>query len=131
MAVTVLVADNDAGVRSLLAEVVRRSGCAVVEADNGVDAVALVEQRPVDILVCDLDMPGVAGEEVVARVAARSAPPAIVVVSGFLDAATVEALQAQACVRAVLRKPFDVLMFADLIGRLVAAASVAPPPERS
>ena len=131
MAVTVLVADNDAGVRSLLAEVVRRSGCAVLEAENGVDALAVIERRPVDVLVCDLDMPGVAGEEVVARVAARSAPPAIVVVSGFLDPGTVDALQAQACVRAVLRKPFDVLLFADLIGRLVAAAAAAAPPEPS
>lgn len=122
---TVLIADNDAGVRSLLAEILSLSGARITIAADGQEAVDLLAQQSFDVLVCDLDMPRIAGPEVLARAAALPAPPAAVVVSGFLDAPTREKLQAIPCVRHLLRKPFDILQFLDLVRGMLRAARAA------
>jgi CheY-like chemotaxis protein len=122
---TVLIADNDAGVRSLLAEILTLSGARITTAADGQEAVDLLEQQPFDVLVCDLDMPRIAGPEVLARAAALAAPPAAVVVSGFLDGPTRERLQAIPCVRHLLRKPFDILQFLDLVRGMLRTARAA------
>jgi CheY-like chemotaxis protein len=114
----VLIADNDQGVRSLLVEVVRRLGCEVREAADGAAAQALMQVEPVQVLVCDLDMPRMSGEQLLDWVARQPSPPATVVVSGYLDAPLTARLRALPPVRALLRKPFDVLEFAALVRRL-------------
>lgn len=122
---TVLIADNDAGVRSLLAEILSLSGARITIAADGQEAVDLLAQQSFDVLVCDLDMPRIAGPEVLARAAALPAPPAAVVISGFLDVPTREKLQAIPCVRHLLRKPFDILQFLDLVRGMLRAARAA------
>ena len=118
---TVLVADNDPGVRSLLAEVVRRQGLTVRTADDGEAARTVLVAGGVDLLVCDLDMPRLSGGEVLTWLAAQPTQPAVVVVSGYIDAKVASDLQRLACVRAILRKPFDVLAFAQLVRGLAAS----------
>lgn len=46
-------------------------------------------------------------------------------ISGFMDAATEQRLRALPFVREVLRKPFDVLLFAHRVESLVRAAAPA------
>lgn len=125
--VMVLIADNDPGVRGLLTEVVRRQGCSVAAANDGLAAQQALAAAPVDILVCDLDMPRLGGLELLAWLATQPVQPAVVVVSGFVDARTAARLDELACVRAVLRKPFDVLAFAARIRELAAVAASAVP----
>ncbi len=127
--VTVLVADNDPGVRSLLVEVVRRQGCAVEGAIDGVAARERLEAGGIDILVCDLDMPRLSGNDLLAWIEARAVRPLVVVVSGYIDGKLEAALGSLRCVRSVLRKPFDVFAFAQLVRGLAAAAAAnaAPP----
>ncbi|GDY00978.1 hypothetical protein LBMAG49_03070 [Planctomycetota bacterium] len=127
---SVLIADNDAGVRALLAEILSHSGARIAVAEDGQDAVNQLDQQPFDVLICDLDMPRLSGMEVLARANALSQPPRTVVVSGFLDQSTKDRLQAIPCVRHVLRKPFDILHFLDLVRgmlRVVANTTSALP----
>ncbi|MBK7864593.1 MAG: response regulator [Archangiaceae bacterium] len=55
---TILVIDDDADARELLAEALRHAGCTVLGAANGLEALAQLEQgaKPAAMLV-DLDMP--------------------------------------------------------------------------
>jgi CheY-like chemotaxis protein len=121
----VLVADNDAGVRSLLAELARRLGFQVEEAADGEAAQALLRERPVDLLVCDLDMPKVSGQQLLAWLGQRPAPPRTLVVSGYVDAAIQAELSQRPFVLKVLRKPFDVMEFVAEVRRLAAPAAPA------
>ena len=118
--VTVLVADNDPGVRDLLAEVARRQGFTVCTADDGAAAQQALQRGGIGILVCDLDMPRISGDQLLAWLATQATQPAVVVVSGYLDARVIEALERQPCVRSILRKPFDVLAFARQLRSLAA-----------
>ena len=63
---SVLIADNDRAVSGLLSEVLQQSGFTVEHAYDGEAASELARGADVQVLVCDLDMPGVSGLEVLA-----------------------------------------------------------------
>lgn len=110
-----VIADNDPGVRSLLAELARRQGFEVHPAADGEQAKLLLAAGGVDLLVCDLDMPKVTGQQLLGWVAQQPQTPIVVVVSGYVDASIQTGLMAHRGVRTVLRKPFDILAFASLL----------------
>jgi DNA-binding response OmpR family regulator len=99
----VLVVDDDPEMRAALARVVLRQ-FRVIEAPNAHEGVALcVTERP-RLVVSDYDMPGRAGDELVAmlEVALGSdAPPVIIVTGG--DPLRVP----EGCAAAVLTKPVE------------------------
>lgn len=121
MSARVLIADNDPGVQQLLAEVLRRQGFAVTTADDGLVARDLLQPGAFAVLVCDLDMPRCSGNELLSWLARQPGAPPCIVVSGFLDETTARSLADLPCVRALLRKPFDVFAFAATVRRLAAA----------
>ena len=53
----ILVADDEEGVRSFIAEALEREGHSVLTARDGLEASKLLEQQGVDLLVTDLKMP--------------------------------------------------------------------------
>jgi two-component system response regulator AtoC len=121
----VVIADNDRGVSDLLREVLEQQGLAVEVVADGEAAVRRVAAGGVDLLVCDLDMPRLGGEEVLARLGSMPDGPPVVVISGFLDAAVQARLTRHRCLRGVFAKPFDVLRFASRVAQLAGAAAGA------
>jgi CheY-like chemotaxis protein len=68
---TVLVVDDEGHVRHVARRVLENEGYEVTEASNGLDAIALLEGgAALDLLMADLDMPELAGDEMVRRVRA-------------------------------------------------------------
>jgi two-component system, response regulator PdtaR len=56
---TVLVVEDEILIRTAVAEYLRISGYAVVEAADAAEAVTVFEARePIDVVFCDVDMPG-------------------------------------------------------------------------
>jgi len=105
-ATTILVADDDAGMRESLARVLRREGFTVVPAEDGTAALEALRRTRVDLLVADLRMPGLDGLELL-RAAKLVAPETeIVVISGHGTVEeAVEAMKEGAY--DFLTKPFD------------------------
>ena len=64
---TVLVVDDDASVRTMLAYLFDDEGYEVQEASDGAEALAALEADPPDCMVLDLMMPKVDGVEVLRR----------------------------------------------------------------
>jgi len=54
----VLVVDDDALMRGMLAEWLAEAGYRVREAENGTKALQMLRIRPADLLISDMDMPG-------------------------------------------------------------------------
>ena len=65
---TVLLVDDDEGVRFTLAEVLAEAEVNVIEAANGASALELARERPVDLMITDLRMPGMDGFELMRQV---------------------------------------------------------------
>ncbi len=118
----VLIADNDVAVSALLRDVLERSGLSVDVAFDGESARRMASDPAVDVLVCDLDMPLTSGLDVLAALALLATPPAVVVVSGYVDQAVLDQLREWQFVREVLRKPFDLLAFARSVAGLARGA---------
>jgi two-component system response regulator HydG len=90
----ILVADDDPSARSALAALLRTQGFAVDVAEDGESALASLEATAPDVLLTDLQMPGMDGIALLER--AKEARPEIVVVlvTAFADVETaVRAMQ--------------------------------------
>lgn len=118
---TVLIADNDRAVSGLLTEVLVQAGLRTGNAYDGDEASRMARHDEVRVLVCDLDMPGASGLEVLESLQDLPNPPKSVVISGYLDGAIEERLRALPFVEEVMRKPFDLLVFAAVVRRLAGA----------
>lgn len=64
---TILVVDDEDDIRELLADVLRKEGYEVLEADNGKDGLALALEKKPDLILLDVIMPGETGHEVLKK----------------------------------------------------------------
>jgi signal transduction histidine kinase/sensor domain CHASE-containing protein len=81
---TVLLVEDDASVRRLGEEVLKDRGYAVISASSGQEALQLVENgTKIDLLVTDVIMPGMAGDELVEHLRLRRPDLKVVFVSGY------------------------------------------------
>lgn len=69
--VSILVVDDDAVVRGLVALSLRKAGMSVLEADNGQAALETIVNEVVGVVVCDVGMPGMSGIQVVQELRRR------------------------------------------------------------
>ncbi len=90
----VLVADDDALTREVLAETLGRCGCEVVLATDGASAVRALEREDFDLVLTDVKMPEKSGMDVLvrAREVNRDAPVVLMTAYGTIESA-VEAMK--------------------------------------
>ena len=130
---TVLVVDDEANLRKVLSAHLRREGFAVVTAENGVEALDLMEHQPVDVVLTDLRMAPMDGLALLERVQHRhpGRPVVMLTAHGTVDTA-VNAMKLGAF--DYLTKPFDKDELRVVIRKAAAAAqlqSSEPEPEDS
>src|SRR3954469_4010493 len=98
MAKTVLVVDDDPTQRRLIQSVLEREGFQVAHAENGDQAIAhLGAGAAADIILLDLVMPGISGQDTLVEMRARgfNQPVIVVTATGGVDT-VVKAMQAGA-----------------------------------
>jgi two-component system KDP operon response regulator KdpE len=114
---TVLIVDDEPSIRISLRTILSGLGFAVVEAARGEEAVSLVRTAHFDVVLLDINMPGLGGIEV-CRVMRKSAPvlPIVMLTVQGSEDRKVEALDAGA--DDYITKPFQLR---ELIARIRAA----------
>ncbi|HUF35904.1 MAG TPA: response regulator [Gemmatimonadales bacterium] len=82
---TVLVVDDEEVVRLLIARALAEAGYSVVEASHGAAALGLIESgaHDLDLVLCDLVMPGLNGHDVARWLAAHHPELPILLISGY------------------------------------------------
>lgn len=132
----VLVADDDDDLRAVVAAALRRDGHEVIEAASGHELLERVVPstfhgeagRPPDIIVSDIQMPGIDGLSVLSGLRGTGWATPIVFMSGYVTDA-VRARAAALGATALMRKPFDVDELLAAVRSLVAKSNwraVAP-----
>jgi CheY-like chemotaxis protein len=118
---TILVADDDPLIRRLVATTLERvSGFDLVEAADGVEAVALAEEHQPEIVFLDIDMPRMDGYEACERIRAAEGTTDATIV--MLTAAREAHAKAEAAgADRLLTKPFSPLAVLKLVDRVGAA----------
>jgi len=79
---TIVVADDDQNMRTLVARILSADGYEVLTAEDGRQAIALIRQQPCYALVTDLEMPEQEGIETIRNVRQFQPNLRIVVISG-------------------------------------------------
>ena len=110
----ILVVDDDAAIRHLVASVLKREHYDVDTADGGSDAISKIELTQYDVVVLDLMMPGVSGLDVLKRLPIRD--PLIKCVVIMSAASTLSIAESTTPnVFAVLPKPFDIMALVKVV----------------
>lgn len=86
----ILIVDDDETVRSMLTRMLGRNGYACESAGNGAEAREALASAPFDLALCDLNMPGESGLELVEHVAFAHPETATIMVTGADDSVIAE-----------------------------------------
>ncbi|MBM4031530.1 MAG: response regulator [Planctomycetes bacterium] len=78
-----LLIDDDVGILRLLSDFLTKEGYVVVTAAGGREAIASLAGQAPDLVVMDLQMPGVNGFEVLAQIRRQHAAMPVIVVTGY------------------------------------------------
>lgn len=126
---TVLVVDDDAAIREMLAFALELEGYRVLQAEDGRAALTVMAEQDVDLVTLDVMMPGLDGWQVadVLRADPKTRFVPRVMISGMPIDQLMRACAARQAA-AILTKPFDVDKVTTLIGRLLAPVDGLPAP---
>ncbi len=117
---TVLVAEDEETVRRFVRIVLEKEGFKVLEAENGIEALAVFEKAepPPDVLLTDVVMPQMGGKELAKRLVEARPHMQVIFMSGFVrDPELLEGLNDRKA--PFLQKPFDI----EELARVVKAAA--------
>lgn len=79
---TILIIDDEKNIREGLGTALELEGYDVKLAENGEIGLKLIEKGDIDLVITDLRMPGISGEEVIAKVAGESPGIPVIVLTG-------------------------------------------------
>jgi DNA-binding NtrC family response regulator len=79
----ILVVDDERGVRMLMSDVLARAGYAVTAVESGEEALAQCQERVYDLILADVNLPGIDGIEVLRRLRAERPDVLVVLITGF------------------------------------------------
>jgi two-component system KDP operon response regulator KdpE len=112
----VLVVDDEAALRKVIRASLAASGFAVEEASTGQDALNVMQNRPFDLVLLDVNMPGMTGVEA-CREIREMAPRTGIVMVTVRDAEEDKVRALEAGADDYVTKPFQ---FRELVARLRA-----------
>ena len=118
---TILVVDDEDSVRTLLREVLRQQGHTVLEAGDSGEALQRIEShgQPIDLLICDCDLPQMPGGELARRLRTRFPEMAVLYVSGY-TASEVAGLGGVEAGDPFLEKPFTAAALTERVRELLS-----------
>lgn len=118
----VLLVDDDPLVLRGTKRALARAGLEITAAESGEEALALTSDRRFDVVVSDMRMPRMGGDELLRALRERNMGTPVVLVSGQTDAETADLVASDPTVR-FLAKPFRAAALLALISELQGLSS--------
>ncbi|MEQ1633459.1 MAG: PAS domain-containing protein [Planctomycetota bacterium] len=123
----VLLVDDDAMVRSVAEHLLAEIGCKVVVARDGVEALEQFERHrsELDLVLLDLTMPRLGGEEVLRELRRRGSRVAVVLTSGYHEQALLSS-DTSTSLAGFLHKPYTRVMFRNVMRQALQGRASGP-----
>jgi len=112
---SILVVDDEEIIREFLTEVLG-DDYEITTAGDGDEAIDTMKQRSFDLVITDLKMPRVPGEEVVKFAKQSSPTSSVIIISGYSSLYTVSQSVSHGA-NAFLAKPFSIKQLLDAVTR--------------
>ncbi len=101
----VLLIDDEPDLVELIGQRLRQLGYEVTGKTSGADALDELDQHPYELVITDINMPGIGGKDIIVRLSNEHPDTVIVAMTGFSDD---DQGLVQYGVRHFLRKPFPI-----------------------
>jgi len=113
----ILVVDDEPALLTVMARTLSHSGCRIMTASDGADALAMLESlaAPVQLLVSDIRMPRLTGDALGTLALERGLARRVLFITGFGPAP-----EEVARLGPVLKKPFNLGVFRDRVESMLA-----------
>ena len=127
---TVLIADDDPMLRAIGAELLSEEGYRILEAEDGDEAMRLIETEPVDLLVLDMLMPNKDGLETIMDLRRRGSDVRILAISsgGSMDIDSLLKPALAFGANRIMSKPLRISTFASTIAEMLSQPASAQSP---
>lgn len=101
-----LVVEDDSDMRDSLVDLLSEEGCRVWNAANGKDALNILSEQAIDLVLSDVQMPIMDGEELLKIIREKDPKvPIVLLATGQSHLSKEDAVKAGAC--DLIQKPFD------------------------
>ncbi len=111
---TILVVDDEAIIRDLCSRALNEYQ--IIQAENGNEALRLLDDRTVDLVLVDVMMPGMSGLELLQQIKERDPAQLVMIMTGYTDKEIIlRALKAHA--DDFIQKPINLLQLKTSIGQ--------------
>lgn len=104
--INILIIEDDENINRLLCDIIRKSGYTPKPAYSGTEAMIYLEHQKWDMILLDLMLPGLAGEEILKEIRQDSNVPVIIISAKLETQTKITALRAGA--DDYITKPFDI-----------------------
>ncbi|HEY8022441.1 MAG TPA: response regulator, partial [Thermoanaerobaculia bacterium] len=80
---TILIVDDEEVLQDVLTSLVRREGHATLSARTGEEALEILDREEVDLVLLDLMLPGLSGQQVLRQIRQRDPAQVVVVITAY------------------------------------------------
>jgi DNA-binding NtrC family response regulator len=119
VAATILVVDDEEVVRFVVRDMLEPEGYTVLDTEDPQDALRLAREQTVHLLLTDVVMPGMRGDELAERVSEESPATRILLMSAHTSAAPADGA------RPFIGKPFTIQRLSDTVRQVLGEAPTA------
>jgi len=114
----ILVVDDEKAIRDVLSSILSFTGYKVIVASNGDEGLNLFLENPMDLVLTDLDMPGLDGVSLALFIKDKSPSTPVVLITGSDKEDVMERLRGD-CVDSVMFKPFSLDDVQETVQRIL------------
>lgn len=114
MSATILFAEDETNVRGVLTTFLELLGYQVIQAANGLEGLYLLKGNRVDLVITDINMPVMSGNELISYIAALPDPPPVIALCGDIAEVTPDPV-----ITEIVPKPVSIHTLKGLVQRLL------------
>ena len=131
MSAAVLIVDDEPLILRTLIRLLRRHGFKTHSANNGEEALEILDNHEIAVIICDQRMPGMSGAEVLSESRRRNPHTYRITLTGYTDLASAQRSINEGSVNQFLTKPWEddhLLRVVKQGGRRVQTVAGKPAP---
>ena len=120
----ILIVDDEDIVRYSFRKIFREPGFEIIEASNGLDALSVIKKESPDLVLMDIEMPGLNGLEAIQRIKAMNPQLPVIIMTAFGTSERVIAAMKYGAFE-YLEKPFDVARLKAVISEAIETKRIS------